>query len=214
MLKKLLLVIGSLGLITVAACGGDDDDNNSSSAGVPSDKQISSLTQEDLDKICKSLDEQYKTQVTPLMPTAESYTKSYCTVISLFTSMNGGTKETCEAAVTDCVARASAADANDSTDDQDAGADTVDCWEISDFAGCTATVAELDACNTASIGAAKKSIESMKALWGGRTCDTAGQPLDQSILSELTSQDDTNTDAQLPECKVVSQKCPATDGGI
>jgi hypothetical protein len=180
---------------------------------VSNDKQLSALTQEELDKICKNYDDQITSEITPLIPTDESTIRAYCTALGLMSTMSGGTKAACESSRDQCVV-ASSSDAG-VTGAQDAGASTSGCWKIGDFAGCTATVTELNACNTASINAYKESIEGMKATWGSLTCDNAGQPLDPSVLNELTNQNTSeNADAGIPECDVVDKKCPTTDGGV
>jgi hypothetical protein len=215
MLKRLLLVIGSLGLMTVAACGGDDDDSSSgtgSTPGVSGDKQLGALTQDDLDKICKNIEAQYNSVIKPIMPTDESITKATCTAMGLMATMAGGTKATCETSRDQCITQYSSVN----TGAADAGTSTTTCWKVSDFAGCTATVKELEACNTASINAGKKAIDDMKTLWGGLTCDNAGKPLDQSILNELNNQSTSeSSDAgTIAECDVVNKKCPNVDGGV
>ncbi|WP_437506574.1 hypothetical protein [Sorangium sp. So ce1099] len=151
--------------LALAACGDDEVGNGGETGSELDGKQLGSLTAEEADEVCDDLREE-----------AEAISKEdMCEIAGVFAS---GFGMECETAKQECI----------SAPEDPEEAEEPDTCGASQFAGCTATVAEARAC-VASIANSFRAI----------TCES---PLD----------DITNL-GQTAECAVMEEKCPGSTEG-
>ena len=171
---KWFLVAAVFGLV---ACddGGDDSGGGGGggfNSGVDESKQVSELTDEEANQICRAAEEYGDSLISK---------SQACTFASLLFSEDEAScnqfKAACE-------------DAPEEEDEED------DCTEglPPELEGCTATVAEMEACQEAVAGQVRSVI-------AGLSCADAGNA--ENLGSAL------NVDPEsLPSCQVVKEKCP------
>ncbi|WP_437914177.1 hypothetical protein WME73_49685 [Sorangium sp. So ce302] len=155
-MKLLGLVMAGLAL---AACGGDDDGGDGGQSGGDLDsKQLGELTAAESQAVCDDIAGSF-----------EISKEDMCDLEGLSATFAG---EDCEAAKAECISSPAEPEPTGSCD-------------TSGFAGCTATVAELKGCITA-------TTNLLKAI----TCESSLEDLAQ----------------QPAACAAVSEKCPELSG--
>ncbi|WP_438007031.1 hypothetical protein WME89_52320 [Sorangium sp. So ce321] len=161
-MKLLGFLMAGLALV---ACGDDEVGNGGETGSELDGKQLGSLTAEEADEVCDELRGQ-----------TEAISKEdMCELAGVFAS---GFGMECETTKQECI----------SAPEEPAEPSEPDTCGASQFAGCTATVAEARAC-MASIANAFRSI----------TCES--------------TPDDMENLAQTAECAVMEEKCPGSTEG-
>ena len=183
-------------LFTAAACSTDDDSSdtnnagNSINSGLPAESSIGDLSGDDAVTLCAALN----TAERKVNPTAG------CTFYAVMATTTGDEIDTaaCETMRDECVVDANADNSADTSDECDSTALTAM------LSGCTATVAEIEACESDSLAA-------QSAMVAGASCDTAG-----------TSDYSEGEQVEVASCAALATKCPTlygddeggeTDGG-
>jgi hypothetical protein len=186
----------ALGL--AAACGGDDG-STGISTGFPSEQKLSTLTDEETQQACRSVNEDARSVITPTV-----YTRAACVPLALPASAMetaSGVKvdvAKCQASVDMCVAKNTAQTEKNLKDDAEE-----ECSQASaeDLAGCDATIGEWEACMNG-------LLDQMQRLFAEMNCQNADKLTDENYKFELPNPDN------IPQCQSIIAKCPDADLGL
>ncbi|XXT19686.1 hypothetical protein WME94_56650 [Sorangium sp. So ce429] len=164
-MKRMKLLGFLMAGLALVACGDDEVGNGGETGSELDGKQLGSLTAEEADEVCADFGGQL-----------ESISKEdQCELAGVFASSVG---MECETAKQECI----------SAPEEPDEAEAPDTCDVSQFAGCTATVAEARACMAS-------MANTLKAI----TCE--------STLDDIVNL------GHSPECAVLEEKCPGSIEG-
>lgn len=161
-----------------AACSSDGN-SASFSSGVPSDREVSSLTADEYQDLCRAAEQSFNGLLNGIS------VAQFCTFGSVIGSPDAAT---CEAAVSQCTTQATEADVDAAIDDEDFECGNED---IAGLASCSFTVGELETCMNAVLSSFESAVQSL-------SCDMAG---DAGALEAALAVIDDNPFASTAECQ-------------
>ena len=204
MFRIIALLTFLLMLAAAAGCGDDDDDTTGGGGsggsgvtpghGVSGDKTLSSLSQDEIDKICSDLEK----SVQPLVSEFEGFDEYICIASGMaYAVQTGGDEATCEEAKKSCLDMLAQPGADAGTEETPGD---ISCPTKEEFAECEATVREMDACFSAAMKLARELADTMKTY----SCDDVGEIEDAGSLMDPVADI-----AEPPECERLQAKCPS-----
>jgi hypothetical protein len=203
-MTKALVFVGCVAMIVATACGSESQIvDPGTNHGVASDKEISSLTQGDLDKICQDVQTRVSAVVTSAF-SGENIARTFCTVTGLLYTVNNGTVAQCETRRDQCIQNLRTWFGDAGATSTDAGTTATSCPSTANFTQCDALVSEVDACTDAQVAAYQSASATINAI----SCDNAGKPIDAGVFGTSTLITSFTPDAGFA-CNSLYQKCPS-----
>lgn len=214
-----------LGVLTSACIGliGCSSDSNGPSHGVSSSKQLNSLTQTEIDKICEDIDSRMSDAYDQLsiddFGSMMDDKDFICTsqAVGITQMMNGSTDD-CESQKQQCIDDFEQADEwDDSSSDEYEDDDVfVECRTQDELTNCEATVGDIDACFNAMISEISKVAgqfedvkDEIEAALKKISCSNLDFDMsDMENMSFDTSDIEIPDLEEIPECKKVDEQCP------
>jgi hypothetical protein len=186
-----------LALWCVAACGGDDS-NNGFVTGLPAEQKLSTLSDDDVKKACRSVNDGATAVFTPT-----ALKRAACVSVGLEAALTYSNDRVsvdvskCQQAADACV------NSNEQDDEVDIEVDLNDCDEASanDLKGCEATVGEYETCINMVLSEAQRMLSEL-------TCQNA-----EKLASEEYDNDGVDP-AKIPQCQSLMTKCPDAELGV
>lgn len=172
----------------VGGCGGSSSSNGPTpvDTGLPADKQLGQLTDAEVQQACERFVQAYTADFTPQRMTAYA-----CTALSISSTQSSST---CQSQTNDCVSHPPSG--------LTTGTTTPSCTtaNASEFAGCTATVSQMEQCLT-------DELAVLQTLMSKVNCSLAGNP---QAMQQLVA----GGVQQPASCQSIETRCPgATSGG-
>lgn len=191
--------------LSLGACDDDDDAIPSSNHGVLGSKELSTLTQEEVDSICADNRER-AAALTASSPLIRDSLRISCTIAGLASTLNGGTKTECESTRDQCIQSFSSFAGDSGVTPQGQNIIELPCPPAVTLTQCNASVADFDACTNARLTDYKNAIQEVAAAMDDISCNNAGQPFDTGVF---TPTGDLNIRIQQTEtCNSLLQQCP------
>jgi hypothetical protein len=191
--------------LSLYACGDDDNSFTSANHGVSGDKELNTLTQEEVDQICEDNRER-AADLTASSPVIRDSLQLGCTIVGLATTLNNGTKAQCESTKDDCIQTLNRFIGDAGPVSQIQNTIALPCPPAITLAQCDALVADLDACTNERLTAYRNALREADSAMNSISCNNAGQPFDTSVF-DMSGQLDIQI--QLPEaCTELLRQCP------
>lgn len=164
--------------------------------GLPTDKTLSSLSNEDIQSACQQLND---SAATAFPPSVQVHASCFGQALSqAFTISADGSMASFDVAKCQMLTDACEADpesAGVSVDDmpEEASIDCIDA-DTEELAGCDATVGEYESC-------LNKVLAAAKDLFASLTCDNGQRLIENDGVEEINA-------LEIPECASLMNKCP------
>lgn len=220
--NKIKLVLGVL-MVACIGLTGCSSDGDGSSHGVSQAKQLNSLTQPEIDKICADIESRIKDASEELSP--ESFESMMddefmCKTQAVgMTKAMGGTTADCETRKEDCLEEAQKWNQESEEEDWEDSSDSdeMDCGTPEEYSNCEATVGQIDACFNAMIREMKKianqvqeAMDEVEAAMKKISCNNLEADMTdmQDLSLDLSDVEDIADLEDIPECQEVEDQCP------
>lgn len=204
--KKIGLVLGVLVLVSIGLTGCSSGDGGGASHGVSPSKTLNSLSQQEIDKICDSIERQMKSSAESaqsLMDNADFM----CTMRAVGTALiTQGTTADCESEKQDCLEQTQEMESETYSDDSSSDEDDsgINCVTTDDVSECEATVGDIDACFNTLFSEMSNAIKQAKSAMSKISCNN----LDDENMSMEDMDIDEPEMEDVPECQALFDECP------
>jgi len=226
--NRIKLVLGVLALACIGSAGCSSD-SDGPSHGVSQAKQLNSLTQPEIDKICADVESRMKDASEELSPEGfesmmDDEFMCKATAVGMTKAM-GGTTADCQTRQEDCLENLEEAQKwNQESEEEDWGdwedssdSEEMDCGTPEEYSDCEATVGQIDACFNAVIREMKKianqvqeAMDEVEAAMKKISCNNLDADMVdmEDISLDLSDIEDVKGLEDIPECRAVEDQCP------